>query len=206
MNTNDKMTVIESRDVAPQWVGGKGGNLGDFTLSTKGFTGQGLIAMATKDAKFADAMADILNNQLHIQFGSKLCKQLVTPGLEKQGKEEKWPEYAERTYEKAKELAAAKLPSATLDYVAAFEDWAVNVFPKRGQRMDKRPFLTDYDKVVSGVETHWSGMDAERRAKLVERLALGEIPADAKASDVVAAINAKYQRPVTVDAGDLFGE
>lgn len=203
---NDKLTVNETRDVAPQWSGGKGGNLGDFTLTTIGFSPDGVIEIV-KEPGMAAAIADVLNNQLHIRFGSGLCSDAVAAKLgEEKSKDEKLATFRERTLAKAREVAKTVLNGFVLDEVAAFKRWAVEDFPKRGVRSDKRPVLGDYDKIVSGVESHWATMTDDRRAKLVERLKLADELTAGTKSEVIAAIAKRYQRPVAVDADALFAD
>lgn len=208
MNT-DKMTVTETRDVAPQWSGGKGGNLGEFTLSFIGVSPDG-VAELSKDPAMRGPMADILNNQLGIRFNSPLCKAKVLEALKakgiSQGEDEKWAEFAERTLPNAREVAKDVLKDFVMDAINAFKTWALEDFPKRGQRTDKRPVLADYDKIVARVEAQWDAMTNERKLKVITGLGLGKELASGVATDVVKTISAKYQRPVAVKTESLFGD
>lgn len=206
MNT-DKLSKITSRDVAPQWGGGKGNNLGAFTVNAKELTGEGIVALVGESPLMANAMADLVNGQLHIRFGSKLCLDQVKPSLREKGKDEDIADYLAATLEQAREVAKVKLAGFSPDYIAEFRRWASEDFAKRGEKKDTRPVLADYDKFMAGVDAHWAVMSDEKKTGVLTALSLDAALIAGDAAQVKAAIEAKYQRPVAVVKADsLFGE
>jgi hypothetical protein len=224
-----KMTVVSSRDVAPQWGGGKGLNLGEFTVNAVEFSGAGLVALVSESELMANAMADLVNGQLHIRFGSKLCSGRVEAEMLPRGQRWKLDEDGERevaddgsfviekfdekpeafftrTRAAARDIAKVVLKDFSPDYVEAFKAWAKDDFAKRGTRTDKRPVLADYDKVVGQFEAHWDKLNEPRRVNGLAKLGLDVELAKGGVDAVVKAIEAKYQRPVSVAADDLFTE
>lgn len=200
-----ELTQTAPRDVQPQWGGGKGNNLGEFTLNVTQFTGAGVRDLVTDDL-MAEALADMVNGQLHIRFGSRACQDKVkASGLRARDKEEKPDAFFADTLTDARAIAKRVLPGFSPDYTELFREWAREDFAKRGERQDRRPVLADYDKAVAGFEAKWDGWDADKRKLALERFALTVADVDAAtAVDVIAALKAKYQRPVAVDADELF--
>ncbi|HUQ94192.1 MAG TPA: hypothetical protein VM120_21105 [Bryobacteraceae bacterium] len=195
---------INERDVTPQWMGGKGNNLGAYTFRCNEFNREVIREMVKSDL-LTDALADFANGQLNIRFGNKLSQERVERELpvwdKKAEKRDAWMAKHEQA---AKEAAARVLPGFEADYVQAFVDWAEEDFAKRGAKKDTRDVLTDYDKIMAGLEIHWETFSQEKATAFCAKLGLAPELADQELAKVVAAIDAKYRRPVAVTAGDLF--
>lgn len=205
---NNDLIVTNERDLKPQWL--KGGlNLGSFTIKAVEFSGEGILELV-QDKTMANALADMVNGQLHIRFGSKTAKERIIALLPERktmknakGEVPTADEYFEMTLDDARELAKVHLPGATFDYVEAFKAWALEDFAKRGEKKDVRPFLTDYDNIVKSVEEKWDALSETQKASVVAKLKL-KVETSATAEQVLANIASTYQRPVSVTMDNLF--
>jgi hypothetical protein len=195
--------IINERDVTPQWTGGKGNNLGSYTFRAREFD-EKLIGELAQDKLMRSALADFCNGQLNIRFGNKLAQERVTAELPKPNEGEKREAWLSRTEALAKEVAAEVLPGFEADYVSAFVTWALEDFANRGAKKDTRDILTNYDQLVAGIEARWDTTPVEARAEKLGKLGLDAKHATGTKEQAIAAIDAKYRRPVAVTVDDAF--
>jgi precorrin isomerase len=197
------MKTKEEREVTPQFGGA--GNLGVYAITPTVFDVEALRS-ASQDDSLAKAMAHLLNSQCHIAFSGRMVYDQVREALEKKHGEpeaKKLKEWHVTHYAEAKELAKEVVATTDFDYVSEFRRWATEVFAKRGTAQSKKPVLAQYDGVEKGIRTKWDNMSVMEQQKVIDSLKLN-ITTAATTEQALAALEAKYARPVAVDVEGLF--
>lgn len=193
-----KMTVIKARDLAPQWVKATG-NLGDYSVQTKEFTPDGLLATLSEKREYLEHACALLNNQDHITYGSRMFTAEVERELPVfDRKVEKAEAWSIRNYPEAVKIAQKIAPTVVLDYVEAFKTDALKV---KKEKVEAKPVLANYDAVEAGLLAHWDGWDEARKSATCDKLAIVVAPG-ADAAGALASLAAKYARPVAVVSED----
>lgn len=189
-----------TKTVTPQFFGQ--GNLGEHVVNGTGFDADSAATFA-KD--HGEAVATILNNQVHISLiGREFCKR-VAALIPAKTEGEKANDYYARVKAAAVKVApdVAKMP---FDYMAIATAWALE---ERRTPQDKREVLANYVATCEAVSTKFDTASRAAKLKLLYQLKLAPIVESdvdgLTAENVLAAIAGKYKPATQVDLGE-FGQ